>query len=162
MFMAALSSCKKDDEGGSGGGNSGPIPTSLVATWEIQGENLPKQGERDKYEKLVFVVNADDTYTLKYYKKSGGVDELTGKVVVWDSDEKHSNGQPIKNININVEKINGQPAPGGWKGIYAFEAGNILKLNLDPKVPGVIGATPSGGFGSGDSGNEGIYHYVKQ
>lgn len=162
MLLATLSSCKKDDESSSGGSSSGPIPTSIEGSWEISGENLPKQLWRDRYEKWTFDVSANDAYSLKYYAKDGDVTDFQGKVVTWESDEKHSNGQPIRSININVETINGQSFPGGWKGIYTFEAGNILKLNLDPNVSGIFGATPRGGFGSGDSGNEGIHHFVKK
>lgn len=164
MVLATLASCKKEEDPAPGGGSSSAsIPTSLVGTWQINNADLPTQHLRDKYEKMVFTVGADESYSLKYHAKSDGkVTDFTGKVVTWDSDEKHSNGQTINNININVEKINGQAAPGGWKGIYAFEANNTLKLNLDPNVPGVFGATPRGGFGSGDSGKDGIYHFKKQ
>ncbi|MFX3625863.1 MAG: hypothetical protein ACN6I4_00755 [bacterium] len=163
MVLATLSSCKKDEETSPGGGsNSGPIPTSLVGSWEISGQDLPKQSFRDKYEKWTFDVTANDAYSLKYFDKNGDVTDFAGKVVVWDSDEKHTNGVLIRFININVETINGQSFPGGWKGIYAFEAGNILKLNIEPNVSGVFGPTPRDGFGSGDSGAEGIYHFKKK
>lgn len=163
MVLATLSSCKKDEETSSpSGGGSATIPTTLVGSWEIAGQDLPKQSLRDKYERITFDVGADDSYSLKYYDKNGDISDFAGKVVVWDSDENHTNGQLIRFININVETINGQSFPGGWKGIFTFETGNTLKLNLDPNVPGVFGATPRGGFGSGDSGKEGIYHYKKQ
>lgn len=162
MVLATLASCKKEEETTPGGGGSATIPTTLVGNWEISGENLPKQSQREKYEKFTFSVGADDSYSLKYFDKNGDVTDFVGKVVVWDSDEKHSNGQLIQFININVETINGQSFPGGWKGIFVFEAGNTLKLNIEPNVSGVFGPTPRGGFGSGDSGEEGIYHYKKQ
>ncbi len=138
------------------------MPTSIVGNWEIDGQNLPQQSWRDKYSKWTFTVNTDDTYSLKYIEKGGAITDFIGKVVVWASDVKHSNGTFIQYITINVTHINGQPLPGGWKGIHAFEAGNILKLNIEPNVGGIDGPTPKAGFGSGSGGNNSIYNFVKK
>ena len=138
------------------------MPASIIGNWEVDGKDLPTQALRDKYSKWTFAVNADQSYSLKYIDKANKVTDFTGSVVLAGTITKHTSGSFMYNITINVVNINGQSAPGGWKGIYAFEPGGILKLNIEPNVGGVTAPTISGSFGSGSSGNNAVFNFVKK
>lgn len=160
-LLAVMAGCKKEETTGNTN-NPGPIPTSIVGNWEVDGKNLNTQYEKDNYSKWTFTVDAQDLYSLKFYKKNGEVTDFTGKVAYLKSDYKHTSGSPITYMTIQVYKINGQDMPGGWKSMYSFEAGNILVLNMEPNVSGVNGPNAAAGFGSGSGGNNTVYRFVKK
>jgi len=161
LLFGALASCKKD-ENNQPDNNQATMPTSIVATWEAAGANLPTQALRDKYSKIMFTVGFDDDYTMVYYEKNGSTTTFTGRVAFSGTSYKHSSGSPLTYITILVEKINGQSSPGGWKGMFAFEPGNVMKLNIEPNVSGVQGPDAGKGFGSGSGGAGSVYTYVKK
>jgi hypothetical protein len=161
IVSISVSSCSKE-EGGSGGGNPVQIEGNYIGTWVSEKRDLPKD-LIGVYEKLVLTVDENYNYSWKYIKPDNSVIDFTGTLFDNVTEYEHSSTSRIWEVQIDVTHINGNAAPGGWKGIYTYEKENILKLNVEPNTSQwSTWPTAAGGIGSGQIGTNSIYVFTRQ
>lgn len=170
-LVVGVVSCKDevapDPNNGSGGNGDGTgNGTEHVMEevhWFESNENLPTQNMRDNYQSTEFHVDKDWNYTWTWTKKNGEKTVFKGYVLLDPTQSKHTNGNIISIISVNVTSLNGQPAPGGWQGIYTYGDDGELLMNIEPSVTG-WNKYPSNeeGIGSGTSGMESVYTFTKR
>jgi len=131
--------------------------------WFGSNAQLPTQNFRDVYKSMEFRVDEDWNYSWKWTRKNGEVTNFEGYVLLDPTESKHTNGNIISIVSVNVTSINGKPSPGGWQGIYTYGDDGELLLNIEPSVTG-WNKYPSNeeGIGSGTSGMESVYTFSKQ
>ncbi len=155
----SISSCSKDEEPTGSGGNANP-EGYYAGTWRASGNQIPAK-LRDNVASMELTIDEAENYTWKWQAPDGKVSTFEGTVLQSKTEYKHSTNSHIWEINIKVTHLNGQPAPGGWAGLYAYADPNNLILNVEPAVSGVMIPLASEGLGSGQNGNDGIYHFTK-
>lgn len=166
--IALFSSCKDDSStqpkpGKNGDGNNLPIEGTYSGTWELTNDRMPNDKLKSYYDKLILIVEADDSYTWTYYRKDGNQTVFKGITTHQKTTKKHSSGSALWLYSIWVDTINGTSAPGGWDGIFTFEDANTLVINVEPRVSGWPKfPTAEEGVGSGYSGQESVYVFKRK
>lgn len=163
LLTLTFASCSKKDpapETDNKGNNAGSF--SIFNTWKCAQEDLPTESLKKMYKGLELIVNESDmSYVWKWNKYDGTTITFTGYIAHHMSTYKHSNNEPIWIIQINVSEINGQPAPGGWVGIYTSTGPGSMLLNVEPNISGITPPEAKNGIGSGKSGADAVFAFKK-
>lgn len=161
-LVMALPSCKKDEGVKAAQNQESDETFSIFKTWKCSHDDLPTENFKKMYKDLEQTVKESDiSYVWKWNKHDGTSTTFTGFIAHHKSTYKHSNNEPIWVISINVHEINGNPAPGGWVGLYTSEHPKSLLLNIEPNVSGVTAPEAQKGLGSGQSGEDSIFPFKR-